>query len=188
MKKGIIAITLLISGALLLRPVTTTSFAKDTKEESTPVKVETTNKVESLNENIDQIEEIEEKEEVKVPVQEEQVVHKEESVSKEEVKVEETIKPSDEAITDENKEDQEDKGMTKSEAEAFLSQYTSQVEGADFTFTYQGDENTYDLIKANGIRGYVFLPNVETDMAYLVDKDNGSIYSFHPSGYLELLK
>ncbi len=29
MKKGIIAITLLISGALLLRPVTTTSFAKD---------------------------------------------------------------------------------------------------------------------------------------------------------------
>ncbi len=31
MKKGIIAITLLISGALLLRPVTTTSFAKDTK-------------------------------------------------------------------------------------------------------------------------------------------------------------
>lgn len=185
MKKGIIAITLLISGALLLKPVTTTSFAKDTKEESTPVKVETTSKVESLNENIHQIEE---KEEVKVPVQEEQVVPKEESVYKEEVKVEETIKPSDEVITDENKENQEDKGMTKSEAEAFLSQYTSQVEGADFIFTYKGDENNFDLIKANGIRGYVFLPNVETDMAYLVDKDNGSIYSFHPSGYLELLK
>ena len=179
MKKGIIAITLLISGALLLKPVTTTSFAKDIKEESTPVKVETTSKVESLNENINKIEE---KEEVKVPVQEEQVLNKEE------VKVEENIKPSDEAIIDENKEEQEDKGMTKSEAEAFLAQYISQVEQADFTFTYQGDENSFDLIKVNGIRGYVFLPNIETDMAYLVDKDNGSIYSFHPSGYLELLK
>lgn len=185
MKKGIIAITLLISGALLLKPVTTTSFAKDIKEESTPVKVETTSKVESLNENINKIEE---KEEVKVPVQEEQILNKEEAVSKEEVKVEETIKPSDEAIADENKEEQEDKGMTKSEAEAFLAQYISQVEQADFTFTYQGDENSFDLIKVNGIRGYVFLPNIETDMAYLVDKDNGSIYSFHPSGYLELLK
>ena len=71
--------------------------------------------------------------------------------------------------------------MTKSEAEAFLAQYISQVEQADFTFTYQGDENSFDLIKVNGIRGYVFLPNIETDMAYLVDKDNGSIYSFHPS-------
>lgn len=182
MKKGIIAITLLISGALLLRPVTTTSFAKDIKEESTSVKVETSSKVESLNGNINKIEE---KEEVKVPVQEEQVLNKEEAVSKEEVKVEETIKPSDEAITDENK---EEKGMTKSEAEAFLAQYISQVEQADFTFTYQGDENTYDIIKVNGIRGYVFLPNIETDLAYLVDKDNGSIYSFHPSGYLELLK
>lgn len=185
MKKGIIAITLLISGALLLRPVTTTSFAKDTKEESTSVKVETSSKVESLNGNINKIEE---KEEVKVPVQEEQVLNKEEAVSKEEVKVEETIKPSDEAITDENKEEQEDKGMTKSEAEAFLAQYINQVEQADFTFTYQGDENNFDLIKVNGIRGYVFLPNIETDLAYLVDKDNGSIYSFHPSGYLELLK
>ena len=77
--------------------------------------------------------------------------------------------------------------MTKSEAEAVLNKYIKDVEKVDFTYTYQGDENTFETMKEKGIRGYVFLPNIETDMAYLVDKDTGSIYFFHPSGYLELL-
>ena len=78
--------------------------------------------------------------------------------------------------------------MTKSEAEAVLNKYIKDVEKVDFTYTYQGDENTFETMKEKGIRGYVFLPNLETDMAYLVDKDNGSIYFFHPSGYFELLQ
>ena len=78
--------------------------------------------------------------------------------------------------------------MTKEEAQIILNKYISEVEQGDFTYTYQGDENTFEAIKAKGIRGYVFLPNIETDMAYLVDKDSGNIYFFHPSGYFELLQ
>ena len=78
--------------------------------------------------------------------------------------------------------------MSKEEAEAILNKYIADVEQAEYTYTYQGDENTFEVIKEKGIRGYVFLPNIETDMAYLVDKDNGSIYHFHPSGYLEKLQ
>ena len=51
-----------------------------------------------------------------------------------------------------------------------------------------GDENTYACIKEKGIQGYVFLPQCDGDMAYLVDKNSGHIYFFHPSGYFELLK
>ena len=55
-------------------------------------------------------------------------------------------------------------------------------------FTYMGNENTYKCIKQKGIKGYVFLPNCDGDMAYLVDKQTSHIYYFHPSGYFELLK
>ena len=78
--------------------------------------------------------------------------------------------------------------MSKSEAEAILNKYLEEVEHAELTYTYQGDENTFEAIKDKGIRGYVFLPDVDTDMAYLVDKDSGNIYFFHPSGYFELLQ
>ena len=76
------------------------------------------------------------------------------------------------------------KVLTKAQALKLVKKLEPEVKG----FTYMGNENTYKCIKQKGIKGYVFLPNLETDMAYLVDKDNGSIYSFHPSGYLELLK
>ena len=79
-------------------------------------------------------------------------------------------------------------GMSKEEAEAVLNKYIKEVEEGDFTYTYQGDENTFEEIKEKGIRGYVFLPNVDTDLAYLVDKDSGNIYYFHPSGYFEKLQ
>ena len=69
-----------------------------------------------------------------------------------------------------------------------VNKYIKEVEEADFTYTYQGDENTFEAIKEKGIRGYVFLPNVDTDLAYLVDKDSGNIYYFHPSGYFEKLQ
>ncbi len=43
-----------------------------------------------------------------------------------------------------------------------------------------GDENTYTCIKEKGIQGYVFLPQCDGDMAYLVDKKQWS-YIFLPS-------
>ena len=109
------------------------------------------------------------------------------------IKVEQSTKDNENNTTQTEEEttfaEVEDKtGMSKSEAEAILNKYIKEVEEADFTYTYQGDENTFEAIKEKGIRGYVFLPNVDTDLAYLVDKDSGNIYYFHPSGYFEKLQ
>ena len=145
MKKGIIAISLLLTGALLITPITNAISQNDVVKDVKPIKVEQSTKD---NEN--------------------NTTQTEEETTFAEV---------------------EDKtGMSKSEAEAILNKYIKEVEEADFTYTYQGDENTFEGIKEKGIRGYVFLPNVDTDLAYLVDKDSGNIYYFHPSGYFEKLQ
>ena len=144
-KKGIIAISLLLTGALLITPITNAISQNDVVKDVKPIKVEQSTKD---NEN--------------------NTTQTEEETTFAEV---------------------EDKtGMSKSEAEAILNKYIKEFEDSDFTYTYQGDENTFEAIKEKGIRGYVFLPNVDTDLAYLVDKDSGNIYYFHPSGYFEKLQ
>jgi len=200
MKKGIIAITLLLSGVLLVTPIANAISQNDEQVNVKPVKVEqtantaNTEKAEDIKDNEDKTTQSEEtKKPVKVetevvenkkPVKEEIKVNN----KKEEVKKEETTKPADNTVVKDNKDKEEVKtGMTKSQAEAVLNKYIKDVEKADFTYTYQGDENTFEAMQEKGIRGYVFLPNIETDLAYLVDKDSGSIYFFHPSGYFELL-
>ena len=145
MKKGIIAISLLLTGALLITPITNAISQNDVVKDVKPIKVEQSTKDNENN----------------------------------------TTQTEEETTFAEG----EDKtGMSKSEAEAILNKYIKEVEEADFTYTYQGDENTFEAIKEKGIRGYVFLPNVDTDLAYLVDKDSGNIYYFHPSGYFEKLQ
>ena len=196
MKKGIIAITLLLSGVLLITPIANAISQNDEQKNLKPVIVEqainteksevvenTTNKT-TQNENTTKPVKAETK------VTENKVAEKEEvkvENEKEEIKKEETTNTTDNVVIEDEKEEVK-VGMTKSEAEAILNKYIKDVEQDDFTYTYQGDENTFEAIKEKGIRGYVFLPNIETDMAYLIDKDNGSIYFFHPSGYFELLQ
>lgn len=182
MKKGIIAISLLLSGALLITPITNASAEK---QESEPVKAEQVDTTENLKVSNESNDKTIQTEEVKAPVKEEQSVTQKEEL----VKKEETTKPSTEDVITEDKEDVAvETGMSKSAAESVLNKYLTDVEKVDFTYVYQGDENTFEAMQQKGIRGYVFLPNVETDMAYLVDKDNGSIYFFHPSGYFEQLQ
>ena len=165
MKKGIIAVSLLMAGALFLTPLASTSFAKNDTENIISVEAEErTDKVQSSNEV--------EEEATQVAQIKEQVKEKQNS-SKDEVGKEQNISKKEPNIIKE---------------EIILNKYISEVEQGDFTYTYQGDENTFEAIKAKGIRGYVFLPNIEPDMAYLVDKDSGNIYFFHPSGYFELLQ
>lgn len=198
MKKGIIAITLLLSGALLITPITNAISQKDGQENVKPVKVEQATNTENTQVIKDTEDKTTQSENTTKPVKVETTVVENKQPSKEEIKVddkkeeskkEESTKPADEAVVKDDKEKEEvQSGMTKSEAEAVLNKYIKDVEKSDFTYTYQGDENTFEAIKEKGIRGYVFLPNLETDMAYLVDKDNGSIYFFHPSGYFELLQ
>ena len=197
MKKGIIAITLLLSGALLITPIANAISQKDEQENVKPVKVEQATNTENTHVIKDNEDKTTQSENTTKPVKVETTVVENKEPAKEEVKVddkkeeskkEESTKPADEAVVKDDKEKEEvQSGMTKSEAEAVLNKYIKDVEKADFTYTYQGDENTFEAMKEKGIRGYVFLPNIETDMAYLVDKDTGSIYFFHPSGYFELL-
>ncbi|WP_195335898.1 hypothetical protein [Paraclostridium bifermentans] len=58
----------------------------------------------------------------------------------------------------------------------------------NLVYAYQGDENTFPVLKDKGLSGYVFLPNVDTDLGYFVDKNTSSVYYFHPSGYLEKIR
>ena len=189
MKKGIIAITLLLSGALLITPIANAISQKDEQVNTKPVKVEQSINTENTQVIKDNEDKTTQNENTTTPVKSETTIAENKQPAKEESKKEESTKPADETVVKDDKDKEEvQSGMTKSEAEAVLNKYIKDVEKADFTYTYQGDENTFEAMKEKGIRGYVFLPNLETDMAYLVDKDNGSIYFFHPSGYFELLQ
>ena len=196
MKKGIIAVSLL-SGALLITPITNALSKSDEKETTVkPVKIEqnvqsekieSTEKINEVNNKTTQTNDID-KQETYIKENKKEDTVKEESIKENiiEDKVQNTQNTTEEKF--QTSEQKEDLRMSKSQAEAVLNKYLNEVEKTDLTYTYQGDENTFESIKEKGIRGYVFLPNVDTDMAYLVDKDNGNIYFFHPSGYFELLQ
>ena len=197
MKKGIIAVSLLLSGALLITPITNALSKSDEKETTVkPVKIEqnvqsekieSTDKINEVNNKTTQTNDID-KQETYIKENKKEDTVKEESIKENiiEDKVQNTQNTTGEKF--QTSEQKEDLRMSKSQAEAVLNKYLNEIEKTDLTYTYQGDENTFESIKEKGIRGYVFLPNVDTDMAYLVDKDNGNIYFFHPSGYFELLK
>lgn len=197
MKKGIIAVSLLLSGALLITPITNALSKSDEKETTVkPVKIEqnvqsekieSTDKINEVNDKTTQTNDID-KQETYIKENKKEDTVKEESIKENiiEDKVQNTQNTTGEKF--QTSEQKEDLRMSKSQAEAVLNKYLNEVEKTDLTYTYQGDENTFESIKEKGIRGYVFLPNVDTDMAYLVDKDNGNIYFFHPSGYFELLQ
>ena len=184
MKKGIIAISLLLTGALLATPITNAISQKDEQVNVKVVKAEQTTNTENAQFNKDSEDKTTQNVNTVKPVKAETTVAENNVTTNEE-----TTNSTENVVIEDNKDKEEiNVGMTKSEAEAILNKYIKDVEQSDFTYTYQGDENTFEAIKEKGIRGYVFLPNLETDMAYLVDKDNGSIYFFHPSGYFELLQ
>ncbi len=197
MKKGIIAVSLLLSGALLITPITNALSKSDEKETTVkPVKIEqnvqsekieSTDKINEVNNKTTQTNDID-KQETYIKENKKEDTVKEESIKENiiEDKVQNTQNTTGEKF--QTSEQKEDLRMSKSQAEAVLNKYLNEIEKTDLTYTYQGDENTFESIKEKGIRGYVFLPNVDTDMAYLVDKDNGNIYFFHPSGYFELLQ
>ncbi|SCH39787.1 Uncharacterised protein [uncultured Clostridium sp.] len=78
---------------------------------------------------------------------------------------------------------EENIALTENLAENILQSMYPNVE-----YIYQGNEGDFSALQEKGLSGYVFLPNVDGDMGYFVDKVNSNIYLFHPSGYLELIK
>ncbi len=73
--------------------------------------------------------------------------------------------------------------LTQEEAKALLEKMNPGVE-----YIYQGTEEDFQAITEKGYKGYVFLPNVETDLGMFVNKETKEVYYFHPSGYFELVK
>lgn len=206
MKKAIISIiSILCVGLMVVGPIRE-SYAtdlNDTKLEENVVKT-----TEEKQEKTDKV--VKEKEATKQAVKEEQksekTTAKEEKAAvketqKADVNTKKEAKKEDKNVAKEEKtnvkenkdkteqkqqvkeETNEDKVLTKAEALQLVKDFEPSLD-----YDYMGDENTYECIKENGIKGYVFLPQCEGDMAYLVDKETGHIYFFHPSGYFELLK
>lgn len=73
--------------------------------------------------------------------------------------------------------------LTQEDAKQLLLNYNNKVD-----YIFQGDESQFEALKSKNLKGYVFLPDVEGDIGYFVDKNTSNIYFFHPSGYLELVK
>ena len=71
--------------------------------------------------------------------------------------------------------------LNKEQAEELLEMYNPNVK-----YIYQGTEDDFEALKEKGLKGYVFLPDIDGDLGMFVNKDNAKIYYFHPSGYLEL--
>lgn len=73
--------------------------------------------------------------------------------------------------------------LTQADAQQLLINNNDQV-----NYIFQGTSDNFKALQDKGLKGYVFLPDVESDMGYFVDQDTSHIYYFHPSGYLELIK
>ena len=71
--------------------------------------------------------------------------------------------------------------LNKEEAEKLLLEYNSNV-----TYIYQGTEEDFTALKEQGLKGYVFLMDIDGDLGMFVNEDDSKIYYFHPSGYLKL--
>ena len=46
----------------------------------------------------------------------------------------------------------------------------------NLTYEYKGDETNFPVLKDKGLYGYVFLPDIDTDLGYFIDKNNSHIY------------
>lgn len=71
--------------------------------------------------------------------------------------------------------------LSKEEALETLKAKNSKVE-----YEYMGNESDFSVLKEKGHEGYVYLPNVETDLGVFVDKNTKEMYYFHPSGYMDI--
>jgi len=71
--------------------------------------------------------------------------------------------------------------LTKEEALNHISKGND-----EFTYSYMGDENDFSVLREKGYEGYVYLPDVNTDMGVFIDKNTKEKYYFHPSGYMDI--
>lgn len=73
--------------------------------------------------------------------------------------------------------------LTQDDAKKLLIDFNNKLD-----YIYQGTHNDFKFLQEKGLKGFVFLPDIETDIGYFVDENTSHIYAFHPSGYFELEK
>lgn len=73
--------------------------------------------------------------------------------------------------------------LTQEDAHKLLLNINSEL-----SYIFQGNSDKFKSLSEKGLKGYVFLPDIDTDLGYFVDEVTSDIYYFHPSGYLELIK
>ncbi len=189
MKKAIISvISVLCVGLIVVGPVKETYANNSNKEEQKATEVVATKT--DTNTTDKKVAE-EPKEQVTASTDKQNTTKKENVTEQKQQPVQQPVQQQttqnvvkEEPKTEEQPVVEQKSTLTQAQALQLVKAYEPGVAGYD----YMGDENTYPCIKAQGIKGYVFLPQCDGDMAYLVDKNTGNIYFFHPSGYFELLK
>ncbi|SEN20167.1 hypothetical protein [Peptostreptococcus russellii] len=75
----------------------------------------------------------------------------------------------------------ENKSLNRDEALQILKDKNNKCD-----YDYMGDENTFNVLKEKGQEGYVFVPDVQTDLGLFVNKNTKEVYTFHPSGSLDI--
>ena len=68
--------------------------------------------------------------------------------------------------------------LTQADAEKLLINNNNKV-----NYIFKGTSDNFKSLQEKGLKGYIFLPDVDTDMGYFVDENTSHIYYFHPSGY-----
>ena len=193
MKKAIISvISVLCVGLMVVGPVREAYANNSNKEEQKTSEVVATNtniktdknETDKVKEQATEATEKQDTTEVKTDNQTQDAVAKKENVAvnttaTEQKQPQATTQPTTNVVNKEEPKAEESQTVVEQKTTLTQSQALQLV---------MGDENTYTCIKEKGIQGYVFLPQCDGDMAYLVDKNSGHIYFFHPSGYFELLK
>ncbi|RDY29497.1 hypothetical protein CHL78_002005 [Romboutsia weinsteinii] len=190
MKRGIITLSILCSGILMISPISNLSFAEDANNKEAingQVIIQNTDEKNNQQSNIQ-----DENKETNIvnTNKSEETKGKDEEANKEVVKQEEVKQevPKQEIEKIEEKTEKVEtsvevvKQLNKEQAKELLE---SRNQGLQFE--YQGDENNFSTLKEKGLSGYVFLPNVDGDMGYFVDKNTSNVYYFHPSGYMDLM-
>lgn len=206
MKRAIIALSILCTGALAINPIKDISFAQNTNGNTNKEVVQNieTNTSENLNieknKNIEANKEVEKTEVTKKEIAKDETLKNEEKelvTNKEEIanpqkNEQDTKQPvveKNEAVVENKKEDEKTDKNTVEVIEVLNQEQAKELlkmVNPDMNYIYQGDETTFEALSQKGLSGYVFLPDVDGDMGLFVDKNTANVYYFHPSGYLEL--
>ena len=193
MKKAIISvISVLCVGLMVVGPVREAYANNSNKEEQKTSEVVATNtnvktdknETDKVKEQATEATEKQDTTEVKTDNQTQDAVAKKENVAvnttaTEQKQPQATTQPTTNVVNKEEPKAEESQTvveqkttLTQSQALQLVKAYEPGVAGYD----YMGDENTYACIKEKGIQGYVFLPQCDGDMAYLVDKNLSLIH------------